>query len=287
MTFIGKILVLLNLVMSLIFMAFAMLVYSTRVELNTKLTKSQNDLAQLRATNSGLEQEKSTLTQQLTDQKEQAAKADADKAREIVDLKKRIDSVVRDLNDSRKEATTSLSEMKNSTTEQGTRRDEVAKLRQTREELVKKSNDLTAANSKLQDQLIETKNELKLTTTRNEQLLNRVKELEGYVVRFKGSVPDEAELRTGQDVPPPPNVEGIVTKVDGSGKFVQISLGEDDGIHKGQVLEVYRLKPEQKYLGQVRIDLTDATTAVAKPVKMFGLIQENDRVSPRILMRGN
>lgn len=287
MTLVGKILVLLNLVMSFIFMAFALLVYETRVDLRNEMTKVKSDLDKAQVTARGFEEEKQAALKQLAEQKEAMQKSESEAARQIADLRKNLETVSTQLNETRKESSSSMAELGTATKEQQQRRDEVAALREAREQLLAKNADLTNKNNSLQDQLAQTTNDLQLVNARNEQMLNRIRELEGYVVRFKGTLPDEAELRAGQDVPPPPNVEGVVTKIDKTGKFIQISLGEDDGIHKGQVLEVWRTKPEPKYLGRIRIDLTDATTAVAKPVSVTGLIQENDRVGARILVSGN
>src|SRR5262249_10327003 len=52
--------------------------------------------------------------------------------------------------------------------------------------------------------------------------------------------------------PPAENVEGMVTKVDAQTGLVTVSVGSDDGVQKGNTLEVYRLNPA-KYLGTVRI----------------------------------
>lgn len=52
--------------------------------------------------------------------------------------------------------------------------------------------------------------------------------------------------------PPKPIVNGKIEKI-GLDDLVQISLGADHGLDKNHTLEVYRLKPEPKYLGKVRI----------------------------------
>jgi BMFP domain-containing protein YqiC len=82
--------------------------------------------------------------------------------------------------------------------------------------------------------------------------------------------------------PPPQDVEGVVKRVDASG-LLTVSLGSDAGLAKGHTLEVFRLKPEAKYLGVVRVVDTQPKEAVCQPVgRLGGAPQPGDRVAPRI-----
>jgi hypothetical protein len=82
---------------------------------------------------------------------------------------------------------------------------------------------------------------------------------------------------------PPEDVEGTVKKIDEKSGLIVISIGSDAGLKKGHTLEVFRLKPEAKYLGQVRIVDVAATESVAQPVgKPAGTIQVGDSAASRI-----
>lgn len=87
----------------------------------------------------------------------------------------------------------------------------------------------------------------------NEQLLEQCRKL----IKAFGAqeiLPGVGPILIPKDVkpnPPPVNMDGKVEKVDGM--FVQVSLGKDHGLKKGHTLEVYRLQPEPKYLGSIRI----------------------------------
>jgi hypothetical protein len=62
-----------------------------------------------------------------------------------------------------------------------------------------------------------------------------------------------------------------------------VPLGSDDGLKKGNTLEVYRLDPP-KYLGAVRIVEVTPKKAVANPVEaMLGAVKTGDRVASQIL----
>jgi hypothetical protein len=71
---------------------------------------------------------------------------------------------------------------------------------------------------------------------------------------------------TGKKNPPSKNVRGKITLVSPDWDLVKIDLGSDDGLRKGQTLEVVRLRPKAVYLGTVRIVLVEAKTAIAVPL---------------------
>lgn len=284
MTLWGKILVIINWLMSLIFMGFAVAVHVAREDLVDKYKKEQGKVQTEQKRVADMTAQKSAAEKLLADAqsevKAQKEKADAAEKQRLAD----VDRVEKERDAAKKEAVESLAQMNSATIEQTQRRGEVDKLRTSREEMLKKNTELVIERTNLQDELAQLKSQYELGQARNQQLAERIQQLEGYVVSFKGSVPTQVELERGQGSTPPPEIEGIVTKVDPTGRFVQISIGEDDGIRRGQTLEVWRTKPEPKYLGQVKIFTTEATTAVAKPVSVSGLIQNNDRVGPKILM---
>lgn len=64
--------------------------------------------------------------------------------------------------------------------------------------------------------------------------------------------------------PPAELVKGKIEKVDGD--LVQINLGTDAGINKNHTLEVYRVTPEAKYLGRIRIVDASKNQAVGRLV---------------------
>ncbi|MGL5095598.1 MAG: hypothetical protein ACRDD1_08425, partial [Planctomycetia bacterium] len=169
------------------------------------------------------------------------------------------------------------------TTEAKQRRTEVEQLRETRDGLLKRNGELTNEKESLNDKLAQTENSLELATSRNTQLAETLDGLQKFVVKRVGAMPSAAELRDAGEQPPPPDVEGIVTGLDQGGQYVQISLGEDDGLRKGHVLNVWRYTPEATFLGKIKVSAIQANTAVAKPISVKGRIQENDRVGARVV----
>jgi hypothetical protein len=102
-----------------------------------------------------------------------------------------------------------------------------------------------------------------------------------------GKAEEKAPEKDQSSNPPAKHVEGVVKTVDASG-LVQISIGSDDGVVKGNTFEVYRLDakaPEQsKYLGRIKIIEATPKKAIGQPMgKMTGPVKVGDQVSSRIV----
>jgi hypothetical protein len=86
----------------------------------------------------------------------------------------------------------------------------------------------------------------------------------GQSGKAKGSTPsDNIEDKSHL----PDDIEGAIKATDPKSGLVTINIGSDAGLHKGDSLEVYRLKPEPIYLGSIQILSVTPTEAVAKPTR--------------------
>jgi hypothetical protein len=65
--------------------------------------------------------------------------------------------------------------------------------------------------------------------------------------------------------PPPEDVEGIVKAANGATNLVTLSIGSDAGLSKGNSLYVYRLAPKPMFLGEVKVLDVNAHEAVGRP----------------------
>jgi hypothetical protein len=69
------------------------------------------------------------------------------------------------------------------------------------------------------------------------------------------------------------------------GDFIEITLGENDGVKKKQRFQVWRTEPTPQYLGQVVVVETRPNKAVVQPDgRMLGPIKPNDRVGVSSLL---
>lgn len=62
----------------------------------------------------------------------------------------------------------------------------------------------------------------------------------------------------------PDAIRGVIEKVDPMAGLVQISIGSDGGLKKGDLLQVFRLQPEAKFLGDVRVEEVTPTRSVGR-----------------------
>jgi hypothetical protein len=79
--------------------------------------------------------------------------------------------------------------------------------------------------------------------------------------------------------PPAAEVRGEVKAVEDKTGLIQISIGSDAGLETGHTLEVYRLKPNPKYIGPIEIIEVRPKESVAKPIRNLGVpVQLGDQV---------
>jgi len=122
---------------------------------------------------------------------------------------------------------------------------------------------------------------------RNQQLLAQLETLTKENQRLQASASGGVSSPGSEKSPPPEDVEGVVKAVDLQSGYITITIGSDAGLSKNNTLEVYRLKPEPRYLGTVRILDVRANEAVAKLIgtPRRGQIQVGDRVASNIAAR--
>jgi hypothetical protein len=287
MTTLGKILVFVNLVLSLFIMALIVSVYIGRTDwhraydevITDRKVANQNTqtaIDEVAKRDAVINQ----LTQQVQQDQQILAKAQADAAAQLarehaqVELK---DQQIAQLNINR---TTERQELQASQKEKDVLRDRVAAL----------DKELNAANLHVQESdnaRVDAEINLRKTQDRNERLLAENERLNKDVVSAKNAALNAGTAsNSGKRRPPTEDVEGVVKSTDAQSGYITITIGSDAGLNKGDTLEVYRLKPDAAYLGTVEIIAVRADQAVAKPMgRLRGAIQVGDRVSSNIVTK--
>lgn len=95
--------------------------------------------------------------------------------------------------------------------------------------------------------------------------------------------------KRGEDNPPTDNIEGRVLAVDPEDNLVRLSIGSDAGLAEGHTLKVFRLDniPEKsRFLGTIELLKVNPNEAVGKPLKPMPAMQPGDRVASRLLVGG-
>jgi signal transduction histidine kinase len=135
------------------------------------------------------------------------------------------------------------------------------------------------------DKFVDADIRAKSLADRNKQLMDQLELVSKEVERLKAAGAGGG-VRNGEIVsnPPPEDVHGRIKATDAQTGYVTLDIGSDSGLNKDNTLEVYRLKPEPKYLGTIRIVAVNAHEAVGRPItaQRKGLIQVGDEVAANI-----
>jgi hypothetical protein len=284
MTRVGQILVILLTCFSLLFMGFAVTVFTTRTNWREKYFALKTQKDDLQKKSDGYKQQIDSLTQDLSQavvkNKEQGdanTVASKDQQKNYQLLLDNHKAAREDVNKYSEQAKIYGEVAREKSKEVTLLREQLKTTREQREDAVKKQFDTQTA-------YIELKGSYETLESRTKELEERSGKLEAILIsRGISTNPDEQKNRdaVAQNAPP---LEGVILKVDPQGKIVEISLGSDDGLRKGHRLQVYRVKPQGKFVCTIEITNVDPDQAVARiiPNLKQGNPQEGDLVATRI-----
>ena len=260
MTTVGKILVVLHLVLSVMFMAFAVAVFTAQTnwraaekkataaltEQKTKVTNMQSEFDKERA-------DVAEKVARLTDENQKFSGQNTALTTQVTALDSDNKQLRKDLDQQRDQSVLASAEAIERKKEADLQRAKNAELFASREELVKERNDTEDKRFALDVQLQQVSEKYDL-------LLNDYKIMKSYLAS-KELTTDPKQMIV--ETAPPPPVEGIVTEVRkaerSSRELVQISVGSDDGLVVGHSLTVFR---GDKYVAVIRLTLVQADRSV-------------------------
>lgn len=279
MTLVGKILILLILIMSLVFMSFTVMVYSTHrnwkdlVEnpqsgLRAQLTKKQAEVQQL-------ELKRQEALDQLAHEKAARTKAIAVLEVRKLDMEEQLAKKEDELRTLQSDSRAAIKTLDTAQSEMARLKDEVEQLRveitQTRQD----RNTQVAEVRTLTDKLNQGEGTLKRLKERNEQLVSELSRA-SLVVEGNGLSLDDPIDKIA------PKLDGVVTAVRNN-DLIEVSLGSDEGIRRGHEVDVYT--SQGGYLGRATVVETSNDRSVAKIISAFrqGVMRKGDRVATRLL----
>jgi seryl-tRNA synthetase len=289
MNLVGKIFVVLILVMSVLFMAFAMAVYATHrnwrevVELTPdkvvpgKEVGLKYQLEKARADNKALNDQMDSLKKQV--EAELAAKiAAVTKLESELEIKKedlkKLEARQAELEKVARENVAAMNSTQANSTDY---RKELEAQRKTVEEAQKDRDANFKAVVRLTDELNQAVNEKELLKNRTDELAKDLAKADQVLRKFG--------LDKNKDYSSvPPTVDGLITATPSPG-LVEISIGSDDGLLKGHQLEVYRIGGGQStYVGRIEVVKTAPDRAVCKidPKFQNSNMTKGDRVASKI-----
>jgi hypothetical protein len=283
MTVLGKILVFVNLVFSLVVGALIIMVFIARThwaaefnrlsERYDQANKSMQSYAgETQAVRTEMNERVKDLSDKLKSAQDELAKAQA--AKTVVDDQLR--SATSNVDSHGNNVTAMKEELKRRSSEVKYLEDQVVKLQD--------SNNATVVEmNKLRDLKVAAEIQRDSVLARNKGLIEKIEEQAKQIAKLKAPASTAATTVALTKNPPPEYIHGLIKEIDAGSGLMSITLGSDHGLRAGHTLECYRLDPA-KYLGTLYVVEVRATTAVVRPMgKMSGQPQVGDQVASKVV----
>jgi septal ring factor EnvC (AmiA/AmiB activator) len=284
MNIIGKIFVFAVFVMSLVFMSFAIALFSTHTNWRDEITRTADQVQAGKPLGYKLQleeakKERETLTAEIAKLTAEVAASEAARDQVVAKIQTALEEKDKELQDLRKDKDAREDEREKAQSELAMARAELEKATKTVEDLradIAKQqntvNDAVARSAKLAGELHEKESFLEIATERKAQLEKQVANarllLKQHGLAIESLPRDQV-----------PTAGGIVTAV--ANDSIEVTLGGDDGVQMGHFLEVYR---DDEYLGRVQVISVKPDRSVGRVIREFkrGDIQPGDRVATRL-----
>src|SRR6185295_5582495 len=279
MTLVGKIFTVLIFIMSLVFMSFAVMVFATHQNWKDQVKNPDPNVGyEVKLKNKTAELANAKLEHDRT--KQQLALEQASRRQALAALQTRLDTAERDV--------VTLTNDFNLKSAALTQEAEANKISQTR------LTGLEAENAKLRKEtqlaqldrdtqfskVVELTDRLNQDEVKRQALEERSNQLNAQLAQMK-MVMDAHGLKPDSLVSSlePINLNGIVLVV-GDKDLVEISVGKDDGLREGHIMEVYR---GDTYIGQIKIMKVAPDRAVGQINKDLkrGQVRKGDHVTTK------
>jgi uncharacterized phage infection (PIP) family protein YhgE len=284
MTQVGKILVLVIMMFSLMFLAISSMVFVTSKNWKTETAKKADEVNKVKKSLADAQAEVGLAKKNLEEAQanaQQATKAYETRIQTLVENNKRDLAQITTV---REQLAVQLQSAKTALDEAEARRKETMALREQKSAVEKQANEYQLRQADLNDKIRELERSLDTATRNNKDLLERVAKYTTLLTSH-GLSADISQIR-GMENPPP--VTGQVMKVDPTNKRLEVSIGSDDGLVIGHQLFLYRTKPRAEYLGKgqvIAVEPDQAVLRVLGSTVQGKKLKEGDVVSSTIVPR--
>ena len=275
MNLFGKILTILVLIMSIVFMSFTMMTYATHRNWREAHRKVSTQLNGVRDQLQQKNIEADRMGVLLATERAARAKAVAALEQKANDLSERLKTEEARSQSLQTNARLSEQTAQTAQTEMERLKNEVNALREDLKLAQQATNDKLRLASALRDRLNQTEGELKRVSGRREILRTQLSRAK--LVLDRNGLDENTPIDNI-----PPELDGVVTAVRDT-NLVEVSLGSDEGIQAGHKLDIYR--QDGSYIGRVVVTDTVSDRSVARIVPEYrqGVIRIGDRVATQLL----
>jgi hypothetical protein len=284
MTYVGKILVIVIMAFSLIFLGISTVVFETSRNWRTAAEEQKTKVSQLTTKLNDAQAEAQARQKDLENEKGKYEAKEKDLNGKIQGQEAQIASIEQQISQARNEVQKAQMNANTALVEAESRRKETFDLREKKAAVEKQANDFKLKQAELNDRIRELERFLETATKNNTDLRERVAKFSA-LLRQNGLSDDISQIK-GKESPPP--VTGEVMQVDPSNRRVVISIGSNDGLVEGHELYLMRTTPRPEYLGKITIINVDVNQSVGRvngTTYQGKKIKEGDLVSSTIKPR--
>lgn len=281
MTFLGKVLVVVHLVLSVLFMAFAGAVYTSQTNWRTAhaaMQKQLNDARSQAQTNEQAQQAQITeLNAKLTAEQNDKTTWEG-KAKTLEGENGRLDTENKSLKTAL-DGQRTVAELNSQEAEERSKEAQVQRARNM--ELTQSRNTITGDLNSVRDELFSLKLKLADSQEKYDALLKNYGTMRAFLA--SKDLPTDPRVMSVKSSPPPAIDGKILTakkEEKGNRTLVEISVGQDDGLINEHTMTVYR---GDKYLGRIRlVDVRpDKSVGVVVDTAPNSVIQVEDHVTTK------
>jgi len=310
MTQVGKIFVVAIVLLTSIFLALSVVVYGTSNDWKKMADKRSDEITKYRKDAADAKAQADKLAREAGEaENEYKARIDDlnNRIKETETQNQQFQAQVTDLRTKLEKSQTTAT---NSLVEAGERVKETALLRETLGNLQSLTNRYKEAQLALQDQVVQLERDLTVAKNNNKDLRERAALLSAVrseldLLKTELARPNAASpalkarttklasmisqgLRDPEQVKvlegAPRNLQGEITRVDAKGRYVELSVGSDDGLIVGHTMYVSRTSPRPEYVGELTITSVEPDKALGVmtlPTYQGRKPQEGDIVKPK------
>ncbi len=279
MTFVGKILVILIMAFSLVFLGVSTVVFTTATNWKARADTQKTELTKLQSKLNDLDARVKEAQGKLEAAKQEHSKVVTERENRIKDLDKKVGDTEGEMTQARSQLELAQKNAQVALAEATARKGQVDVLGETLTKAQGQANQYSAQNIDLTDQIRILEREKATAEQNARDLRNFNGKLMGWA-RKNGIRLENLDRFDPKSVPP--DVHGQVNQVNATNTSMEISIGSNDGIAIGQELYLFRTQPAPKYLGKVKIASVLPNKAVADVIGQTvnrQKIEEKDIVS--------
>jgi chromosome segregation ATPase len=284
MTFVGKILVIVIMAFSLLFLGFSTVVFTSSKNWMTATKEEQKKADELKKKLQDAQAVSDAAKKGLDDAKAAFAAETKTLAGRLASLDEQNKQSLEALTQERKNVVTFEETAKSTLQEVTAKRAQTDLLRQQLSAVEKQANEFKLRQADLNDKIRELDRILESATKNNSDLREKVAKF-STLLRQNGLSDDISQIK-GLESPPP--VVGEVTRIDPTNHVLESSIGSDDGLVVGHEMFILRTTPRPEYIGKARIVTVEPDQSVLKVIGntyQGKKIKEGDVVSSTIKPR--